>query len=187
MAVVTNVLHGRAARFPVFQARGHHGSQGKTDAVAHVVGDLLVRGRTHVAGGARRGSKIVLSHDPRIGIEIHLRDVGAELNSVLRFVVNLNLRMVRPHVTLPAVFGLVRLRRAEAVSAVARCAGSLAAVRIHSPDPAVRPRGRVELALPEIFHLTAVALSAPVACRRPAFDDLAKYMVQRPVNCAARA
>src|SRR5208337_4641652 len=55
------ILHGGAPLLPVLQFETHHRAQGVADAVADVMGGLLIAGGAHVAGGAGGGGRVVLA------------------------------------------------------------------------------------------------------------------------------
>ncbi len=132
-----------------------------------------------MAGRAGWRSGVILSYDPGFRVEIHFGDFGAELNPVLGFRVNLDLRMIRTHMALPAVLRLARQRGTETVPAVACGAGAPAAVGVDAADAAVRPRGGIKFAVPQVFHFAAVALTAAVRGSGTAFDDFPEHVVER--------
>ena len=59
-------------------------------------------------------------------------------------------------------------------------AGASAAVRIHAPNPTVRPSIRVKLAVFQVLDLAAVTLPASVRCSWAALNYLSQHIVQRP-------
>jgi hypothetical protein len=142
-------------------------------------GNFLIAGGAHVAGGAGGGGGVVLAHDPGLRIQVHLGDIRAELDAVLGLGVDLGLRMVRTEMTLAAVFGLAGQGGAERMPSVTGGTASLAAVGIDASDAAIRPGREVELAVPYIFHFTAVALAAAIHSGRPTFYDFTQHVVER--------
>ena len=100
-----------------------------------------------MAGGAGGGGGVVLADDPGLGIQVHLGDIGAELDAVLGLGVDLGLGMIGAQMTLAAVFGLAGQGGAERMPPVTGGAASLAAVGIDASDAAVGPGGEVELAV----------------------------------------
>ena len=96
---------------------------------------------------------VVLAHDPLGVVQVHLVHVGAEGDAVLGLVVDLDLRMVRPHVALAAGVGGAGLGGGELVAAVAGGAGAFAAVGIDAADAGVGPGGGVGLAVGQDLDL----------------------------------
>ncbi len=94
-------------------------SQGPADAVADVVTVRLhLAGRRDVPGDvarrARRGGGVVAAEDPVAGfVERRAVAVRVERDAVLRLVVDLDLRVIRPHVTLAAVLRGADRRNSE--------------------------------------------------------------------------
>ena len=80
----------------------------------------LFQGGRHMAGGAGWRSAVIYSEDPGIGIEIHLILRGIEFDAMLGLVENLNLGMIRPHVTAAAIFRTPGLGRGERMPQVTR-------------------------------------------------------------------
>jgi hypothetical protein len=90
-----------------------------------------------------------------------------------------DLRMIRAQMALAAVFRHARRSSAERVAAVAGGAGALAPVGINAADSAVRPGGRIESAVADIFHFAAMALAATIVRCRAAFDNFSEHVVER--------
>src|SRR5262249_42238791 len=107
------------------------------------------------------------------------RDVGVILDAVFRFAEDFNLRMIRPHVALSAIFRHARRCGTERMPSMARGATALAAVGIHAADAAVGPRGGIEPPVSAVFHNAPVTLAAAVVGRRAAFDDFSDHVVER--------
>src|ERR1019366_9797922 len=103
---------------PVLQFETHHRAQSVADAIADVVGDLLVTGGANVAGGASGSGGVVLANYPGLRIQVHFGDIRAELDAVLGLGVDLGLGMIRPQMTLAAVFGLAGQGGAERMPSV---------------------------------------------------------------------
>ena len=59
-------------------------------------------------------------------------------------------------------------------------AGESAAVRIHTPNTAVRPSIRIKLAVFHILDLAAVTLPASIRCSWAALSHLSQHVIQRP-------
>src|SRR5208283_784323 len=123
-------------------------------------------------------AEVILADDPGFGIEIHLGEIGAVLNAMLRLVVDFDLRVIGSEVAFATVFGHAGGGRAEGVTAVTRGATALAAVGIDAANAAVGPGGGIEFSFAEIFHFAAVALAAAVICRRTTLDNFAEHVVQ---------
>ncbi len=61
-------------------------------------------------------------------------------------------------------------------------AGASAAVRIHAPNPTVRPGIRVKLAVFQILGLAAVTLPTAVCCSWTALHYLSQHVIQRAIK-----
>ncbi len=66
------------------------------------MGDGLIGGGAHVAGGTGGSCRVVLSQHPTVALQVHVRQPGSIGDSVLTFLIDLDLGMIRPHVALPA-------------------------------------------------------------------------------------
>src|SRR5215469_16831680 len=109
------------------------------------MGDFLCHGRAHMACGAG-WIEIILPGMPlfrRVG-EPHLFLVRLVHDAVFIFIVGLDLRMIRPHMTATTVLRLARLCNRKTVASMTCGAGALGPVGIHSTDTGIRPSGWME-------------------------------------------
>ena len=70
MAVQTDILHRLSLQSGIVFVFGDWWPQGPGDAVAHVVGNLLVGGCRHMTGGTGRRLEIILADDPLIFVQV---------------------------------------------------------------------------------------------------------------------
>src|SRR5262249_46417333 len=152
VTAVADVLHVRAPLFGILERLGNRGTQGPADARAHVVGRGLLGRRAHVAGRAGRRPAVVLAHAPGGLLQVELVLVRGVEYAVLGFLVDLDLRVIRPEVALAAGVRLARLRLGEIVAGVTRAARSERAIGIDPADAGVGPGVGIELAAREHFH-----------------------------------
>ena len=92
--------------------------------------DLQALEPTHVAGGAGGDRHVPGREQLRIRLQVELGSAGLEQGAVLGLVVDLDLGVVRPHVTLSAGLRLSRKRDRGRVLGVAVRAGSEGAILV---------------------------------------------------------
>src|SRR5208282_5128432 len=109
MAAVAYILHVLAAFICIFEFLRYRRPECPADSCPYVMGYGLVRRCAHVAGRACRGSSVVFSYDPGIIVHIQPFLVGFVENAVLRFLIDLDLRMVGTEMAFAAGLWLPRL------------------------------------------------------------------------------
>ena len=159
-------------------------AQRPRDSFTDIVRDLLICGGAHVASGTSGCCAVIDTRHPALGVEVHLVDVCAVKNAVLGLVVDLDLRMIRSHVTLAASVRRACLCRRECVACVAGRAGPERAVDILAAYAGIGPGLRRGLAFVVNLDRAAVALlTAGIYCRWAA-DHFAEQIVHRRQNVA---
>ena len=120
--------------------------------------------------------------------------VGMKRNAVFGFLINFDLRMIRPHVALAAVLRIAGLLDGKFVPRVACRTGPLGTVRVNAPDAGIRPGGGSRSPLPMTLtssHDTASSHSRPPLKPLPgtrghhlavSFHDFRQTVIQRPQN-----
>jgi hypothetical protein len=113
--VVQDILAGEAELASETSSDGEFGAVVPGDAHSDVMRHALVLRRAHVARRAGGRGGIILADDPLAARERHLVHIRPIRDPVLGLVVNLDLRMVGPHVALAAVGVRARPQKTHAV------------------------------------------------------------------------
>jgi hypothetical protein len=107
----TYALALEADFFPVlhFLAPGIHflgegGAKSPRDLSTHVMGEILARGGTHMTRGTDRGIHVIEPYYPSFPVRIQLTLENLTRNSLFRFFVDLNVKVIGIEMTRFAIF-----------------------------------------------------------------------------------